>query len=79
MLQKVAPFMRLYITSLPHIDLQAGLIKTARLDILAKASDIEAFLDSEITKSKRLSMFTAKDIELKEEIIRSVSEKAAGM
>ncbi|KAL8860761.1 MAG: hypothetical protein Q9178_002791 [Gyalolechia marmorata] len=79
MLQKVAPFIRLYITSLPHIDLQAGLIKTARLDILAKASDIEAFLDSEITKSKRLSMFTAKDIELKEEIIRTVSEKAAGM
>ncbi|KAL8919594.1 MAG: hypothetical protein Q9172_004922 [Xanthocarpia lactea] len=79
MLQKVAPFIRLYITSLPHIDLQAGPIKTARLEILAKASDIEAFLDSEITKSKRLSMFTAKDTELKEEIIRTVSEKAAGM
>lgn len=51
----------------------------SRLDIFADSSDIKAYLESEISKHKRLSMFTAKDSALKEEIISVVNEKAAGM
>ncbi|KAL8773444.1 MAG: hypothetical protein Q9209_001547 [Squamulea sp. 1 TL-2023] len=51
----------------------------SRLDILAESSDIKSYLESEINKSKRLSMFTARDITLKDEIINTVNEKAAGM
>lgn len=79
MLRKVAPLIRLYITSLPHIDLQTGLINMSRLEIFADSSDIKAYLESEVSKHKRLSMFTAKDSALKEEIISVVNEKAAGM
>ncbi|KAL8790643.1 MAG: hypothetical protein Q9213_000491 [Squamulea squamosa] len=79
MLQNVAPFIRIYITSLPHIDPQAGFINMSRLDILAESSDIKAYLESEVSKSKRLSMFTARDTTLKDEIINTVNEKAAGM
>ncbi|KAL8853769.1 MAG: hypothetical protein Q9221_001412 [Calogaya cf. arnoldii] len=51
----------------------------SRIDIFADSSDIRAYLESEISRYKRLSMFTAKDTALKEEIINVVDEKAAGM
>ncbi len=50
-----------------------------RIDILASSSDIKAFLVSEINTNNRLSMFTAKDSKLQDEIVKSVNEKAAGM
>ena len=79
MLHRVAPLIRLYITSLPHVNPQPDLVNTSRLDIVAGSSDIKAYLGSEISQHKRLSMFTAKDTTLKDEIIRIVDEKAAGM
>ncbi|KAL9034586.1 MAG: hypothetical protein Q9180_005322 [Flavoplaca navasiana] len=79
LLHEVAPLVRLYITSLPHVNPQTDLTNTSRLDIFAGSSDIKAYLESEISKHKRLSMFTAKDTSLKDEIIRTVDEKAAGM
>ena len=69
----------MFVTSRPHVDLQVKLNNVLRVDILASSSDIEAYLKSEINTNNRLSMFTAKDPKLKEEIIRNVNEKADGM
>jgi len=73
------PFARVFVTSRPHVDLQVKLTNIYRIDILASSSDIKAFLISEINTNNRLSMFTAKDSKLQEEIVKSVNEKAAGM
>ena len=72
-------FVRVFVTARPHVDLQSRFTNIFRVEIVASSSDIEAYLDSEITTNNRLSMFTAKDPNLKEEIIKSVNEKADGM
>ena len=72
------PFVRVFVTS-GHIDLKVKFPKIFRVNIRARPSDIEAYLESEINSNNRLSLFTAKDPKLKEDIIRSVNEKAAGM
>lgn len=69
----------MFVTSRPHVDLQVKLTNIHRIDILASSSDIKAFLVSEINTNNRLSMFTAKDSKLQDEIVKSVNEKAAGM
>lgn len=73
------PFARVFVTSRSHVDLQVKLTNIHRIDILASFSDIKAFLVSEINTNNRLSMFTAKDSKLQDEIVKSVNEKAAGM
>ena len=50
-----------------------------RVDIWADSSDIEAYLKYEINTNGRLCLFCAKDPELEEDIVRSVTEEAAGM
>lgn len=78
-IKKIEPFIRLFVTSRPHVDLQVKFTTIFRVDILASSSDIEAYLISEIKTNNRLSMFTAKDPKLQAEITKSVNEKAAGM
>ena len=73
------PFVRIFVTSRPHVDLQARFANIRRVDIWASYSDIEAYLKSEINTNNRLSMFTAKYPRLEEEIMTGVNEKAAGM
>lgn len=73
------PFVRLFITSRPHVDLQAKFANRSRINISASASDIETYLEYKISTNNRLSLFTAKDIKLKEDIVKNVSEKATGM
>ena len=79
LVKKMESFVRVFITSRPHLDLQVKLTNIFRVDILASSSDIEAYLKSEINTNNRLSIFTAKDSKLKDEIIESVNQKAAGM
>jgi hypothetical protein len=73
------PFVRLFITSRPNVDLQAKFANTSRIDISASNSDIQIYLKSEIDINNRLSLFAAKDAKLEEDIIKIVSEKATGM
>jgi ankyrin repeat domain-containing protein 50 len=73
------PFARLFITSRPHVDLEAKFANISRIDISASESDIETYLKDEISTNNRLSVFAAKDIKLKEDIVKRVSEKATGM
>jgi ankyrin repeat domain-containing protein 50 len=61
------------------VDIQAKFVEKSRVDISASDSDIKTYLKSEISTNNRLSLFAAKDIKLKEDIVKSVSEKAAGM
>ena len=79
MIRKLEPFIRFFITSRPHVDLKAKFANSSRIDISASDSDIKTYLKSEISTNNRLSLFAAKDIKLKEDIVKSVSEKAAGM
>lgn len=72
-------FVRIFITSRPHLDLQGRFSNLRRIDIWANHSDIEVYLEAEITTNSRLSKFTARYPDLKEEIIKTVSKKAAGM
>jgi hypothetical protein len=73
------PSVKSFITSRPHLDLQAKFVNVSRIDIVASVSDIENYLDYEISKNNRLSLFTAKDMKLREDIVKSVSKKATGM
>lgn len=50
-----------------------------RIDIWADAHDVQEYLKFEIAMSTRLSTFSAKDPNLKDEIVKIVSEKAEGM
>ena len=72
------PFARIFITSRPNVDL-TKFANGSRVDILASDSDIEIYLKSQIITNNRLSLFAAKDIKLEEDIIKNLSEKAAGM
>jgi hypothetical protein len=73
------PSVKSFITSRPHLDLQAKFVNVSRIDIVASVSDIENYLDYEISKNNRLSLFTAQDMKLREDIVKSVSKKATGM
>jgi hypothetical protein len=73
------PFLRLFITSRPYLHLGTIFANISRLDIVARGSDIQAYLESEIDKNDRLCHLTALDPKLKVDIIESLSQKAAGM
>ncbi|ELR06088.1 hypothetical protein VC83_07746 [Pseudogymnoascus destructans] len=79
LISKIEPFVWLFITSRPHVGIEAKFLKISRVDISASDSDIKTYLMSEISTNNRLSLFAAKDVKLKEDIVKSVSEKAAGM
>ncbi|KAL8716183.1 MAG: hypothetical protein Q9220_000088 [cf. Caloplaca sp. 1 TL-2023] len=79
LLQKIAPSVRLFITSRLYIDLQPKFIDIFRVNIVANPSDIKAYLRSVIETNRRLSLFTTKDPKLKEDIVNAVNENADGM
>ena len=78
-MRELQPFVRLYITSRPHLDLEKKLDKLARLDIFAHKNDVETYLESEFNTNDRLSAFSSRDLSLKPEIIGTLSDGADGM
>ncbi|KAF4632251.1 hypothetical protein G7Y89_g5882 [Cudoniella acicularis] len=76
---KLLPGIRLLITSRPLLTLQFELESAARLEILAKESDIRAHLDTRLDKNRRIATFIRKYPTLKSEIIDAVAGKAQGM
>lgn len=79
MLTMLEEFTHLFITSRPHLELQTTFANLSRMEITASQSDIQIYLESEISKSRRMSLFTAKDTTLKAQIIDTISRKAEGM
>ena len=73
------PFVRLFITSRPHLDLQLKFAKSSRIEISAHVSDIETYLEYKISTNNRLFLFATKDVKLRQDIIKSVSERTDGM
>lgn len=57
----------------------AKLANKSRIDIVASDSDIKIYLKSQVSTNNRLSLFTAKDMKLGEDIVKNLSDKAAGM
>ncbi|KAF4627731.1 hypothetical protein G7Y89_g10420 [Cudoniella acicularis] len=79
LMREMSPFVRLFITSRPHVHLNVKFANLLRIDISAQGSDIEMYLEHRISTHSRLSLFVAKDIRLQEDIVRTLSEKATGM
>ena len=61
------------------MDLKAKFANSSRIDISASDSDIESYINYQISSNNRLSGFAAKDTKLRDDIISSVKEKATGM
>ena len=76
---QLEPFVRIFLTSRPHVDLREHFTNTCCINIAANVSDIKAYLAYKINKSSRIAMFTRKDTKLGEDIIEILSQKAAGM
>ncbi|EEP77938.1 predicted protein [Uncinocarpus reesii 1704] len=79
LLKDLEPVARLFFTSRPNITPPVTFTGITRIEISTTKSEIETYLASEIKKNDRLARFITKDPKLKQEIIESVSQKAAGM
>ncbi len=78
-MQKLEPFIQIFITTRLHIDLRDYFPSVCRLQIQANRSDIERYLRSKIHTNKRLRDFCIDATELEQEIVTGVIEKADGM
>jgi hypothetical protein len=78
-LKKMCSFTRFFVTSRPHVNLEAEFTNISRIDIWASTSDITAYLTSEISKSRKLAKLITRDPQLKQDIINKISAKAGGM
>ncbi|CAE7007412.1 hypothetical protein PTNB73_00048 [Pyrenophora teres f. teres] len=79
MLQMLEPYVHLFITSRPNLELHSTFPNLSHIEIAASHSDIQVYLESEISTNDRMSLFIAKDNTLKAEIIDTISRKAEGM
>lgn len=78
-IRKAEHLLRLFVTSRSNIDLVPKFTDVLRVDVLASASDIESYVTSYISRNSRLSLLTARDTNLKQEIVSTVCQKAQGM
>lgn len=78
-ISKLSGFARLFITSRPHLRLEAEFCGLTRLELKAREEDIQTYLEAELETNDRLRHFTAEDPKLRAEIISRVNGKAAGM
>jgi len=67
------------ITSRPNLYLQKMFSNISRLEIATEISDVQTYVESEIDRNDRLCDLTSQDPDLKLHIVKTVSEKAAGM
>jgi hypothetical protein len=61
------------------VDLSTKFMSTSQIDILACDSDIEIYLKSKISTNNRMSLFTATDDKLEEDIVKNLNEEANSM
>jgi hypothetical protein len=67
------------ITSRLNLDLTTSFQNLGRINVRAHPSDVEVYLNSKMSTSKRMASFMAKDPSLRGDIIQSLLEKADGM
>jgi ankyrin repeat domain-containing protein 50 len=79
MAKELEPFVRLFITSRPSLDLEMVFANLYRIDIAAHNSDIQAYLEYKLDRTRRMTRLAAKDPKLKMDIVQSLLEKADGM
>jgi hypothetical protein len=72
-------FVRLSITSRPNLDLKMKFTNISRLEIVARGSDVQSYLESVIDTNDRLCNLTVEDPNLKGDIMKRLTNKAAGM
>ncbi|MCJ1394650.1 hypothetical protein MMC18_007530 [Xylographa bjoerkii] len=77
--KSIEHFVSLFITSRPHLHLEKKFTNMSRLDIVARGSDIQTYLESEIDRNDRLCELIAQDPNLKVDIIKRLNDKASGM
>lgn len=77
--KKLMSFVRLFVTSRPHLRLGTEFGGLTRLELRAREEDIQAYLEAELETNDRLHDFTSDDPKLRAEIISRVNQKAAGM
>ncbi|KAJ4218988.1 hypothetical protein NW759_008144 [Fusarium solani] len=76
---QVQYFTHLLITSRLNLDLTTSFQNLGRINVRAHPSDVEVYLNSKMSTSKRMASFMAKDPSLRGDIIQSLLEKADGM
>ncbi|KAF7454354.1 hypothetical protein A1F97_05139 [Pyrenophora tritici-repentis] len=79
MLQMLEPSVHLFITSRPNLELHSTFPHLSHIEIVASHSDIQVYLESEISTNNRMSRLIARDTTLKAEIIDIIIKKAEGM
>ncbi|KAI2487146.1 NACHT domain containing protein [Pyrenophora tritici-repentis] len=79
MLQMLEPSVHLFITSRPNLELHSTFPHLSHIEIVASHSDIQVYLESEISTNNRMSRLIARDTTLKAEIIDTIIKKAEGM
>jgi len=79
MLRMLETFTQLFITSRPHLELQTRFANLSHIEITANHTDIQVYLESEISANSRMSLLTTRDTTLKAQIINTISRKAKGM
>ena len=76
---KLSAFVRLFITSRPHLCLETKFRGLTRVELRAREEDIQSYLEAELETNDRLHDLTADNPKLRAEITSRVNEKAAGM
>lgn len=79
MIARVCRFASVFVTSRPHINLTQEISDCACLEIRATESDMRAYLEARIAKSKILCRITSQNPSLESYVIAAICSKANGM
>ncbi|KAM5349322.1 hypothetical protein ACJ41O_005827 [Fusarium nematophilum] len=77
--EQVKSSVHLLITSRSNLDLTTSFQNLSRINVFAHSSDVEVYLNSKMSASKRMSSFIARDPTLRDDVIHKLLEKTDGM
>ncbi|KAI8724317.1 hypothetical protein NCS52_00000500 [Fusarium sp. LHS14.1] len=77
--EQVKSSVHLLITSRSNLDLTMSFENLSRINVFARSSDMEAYLNSRMCAKMRMRSFIAKDPTLRDDVINKLLEKADGM
>ena len=78
-LQRLKPAANILITSRDIPSIERLLKDAARIEIRASDEDIKNYVEDRISSSERIASYVRKNSDLKNRILKDVSEKASGM
>ena len=79
MAQRFQPSVRLFITARPNLDLEGIFSPMSQTYISAHADDVRAYIESIVDSSSKLSLYNARDQNLRVDIVKMVTDRARGM